>query len=232
MTRQAFEGEYANYEEPLDSNGFTTLNVDKIEAIISYIAERVTNLFKVKLMKMLWYSDVLAYKINGCAMTGMVYRHNDMGALPIGHYSLMNLERLNVHEEESYNYDSMLHIYPTIGMDYDILSAEERRIQGHSIPVDVELPVKVPPEFLWHGTGEKYVESIDSQGLVPKSRLYVHLSGDVETAENVGRRHGKPVIYKVFSGKMYEDGYTFYQSVNGVWLVKEVPVRYLYKMTM
>ena len=128
LTRQAFEGEYANYEEPSDSNGFTTLNVDKIEAIISYIAERVTNLFKVKLMKMLWYSDALAYKINGCAMTGMVYRHNDMGALPIGHYSLMNLERLNVHEEESYNYDSMLHIYPTIGMDYDVLSVEERRI--------------------------------------------------------------------------------------------------------
>ena len=128
LTRQAFEGEYANYEEPSDSNGFAILNVDKIEAIISYIAERVTNLFKVKLMKMLWYADALAYKINGCAMTGMVYRHNDMGALPIGHYSLMNLERLNVQEEESYNYDSMLHIYPTIGMDYDILSIEERRI--------------------------------------------------------------------------------------------------------
>ena len=44
--------------------------------------------------------------------------------------------------------------------------------------------------------------------------------------------HGKPVIYKVLSGKMQEDGYTFYQSVNGVWLVKEVPVRYLEKMTM
>ena len=107
-----------------------------------------------------------------------------------------------------------------------------RANQGHSIPVDVELPVKEPPEFLWHGTGEKYVESIDCQGLVPKSRLYVHLSDDVENAENVGRRHGKPVIYKVLSGKMQEDGYIFYQSVNGVWLVKEVPVRYLEKITM
>ena len=107
-----------------------------------------------------------------------------------------------------------------------------RANQGHSIPVDVELPVKVPPEFLWHGTGEKYVESIDRQGLVPKSRLYVHLSSDVETAENVGRRHGELVIYKVLSGEMQEDGYIFYQSVNGVWLVKEVPVRYLEKMTM
>ena len=54
LTRQTFEGEYANFEEPSDSNGFTMLNIDKIEAIISYIAEKVNHLFKVKLMKMLW----------------------------------------------------------------------------------------------------------------------------------------------------------------------------------
>ena len=96
--------------------------------MISYIAENVSNLFKVKLMKMLWYVDAFSYKLNGCAMTGMVYRHNDMGALPIGHYSLMNLENLNVREEESYNYDSMLHIYPTRGMDYSILNDDEKNI--------------------------------------------------------------------------------------------------------
>src|SRR5699024_1722580 len=128
LTRQAFEGEYVNYEEPSDSNGFTTLDIDKIEAVISYIADKVSNLFKVKLMKMLWYVDAFSYKLNGCAMTGMVYRHNDMGALPIGHYSLMNLENLNVREEESYNYDSMLHIYPTRGMDYSILNDDEKNI--------------------------------------------------------------------------------------------------------
>lgn len=37
LTRQAFEGEYANFEEPCDSNGYTTLNIDKLEAAISYI---------------------------------------------------------------------------------------------------------------------------------------------------------------------------------------------------
>ncbi len=128
LTRQAFEGEYACFEEPSDSNGFVTLNIDKIEAVISYIAERVSNLFKVKLMKMLWYVDALSYKTSGYAITGMVYRHNDMGALPVGHYSLMNLENLNVHEEESYNYDSMLHIYPTNDMNYNVLSSEDKKI--------------------------------------------------------------------------------------------------------
>ena len=102
-----------------------------------------------------------------------------------------------------------------------------RANQGHSIPVDVELEKKEPPEYLWHGTGEKFVASIKEQGLIPKSRLYVHLSTDYDTAVKVGKRHGKPVIFKVASGKMYADGYDFYCSVNGVWLTKEVPVEYL-----
>lgn len=128
LTRQTFEGEYASFEEPSDSNGLTMLNIDKIEAMISYMAENINNLFKVKLMKMLWYSDVLSFIENGCSMTGMVYRHEPMGALPIGHYSLMNLEKLNVREEMSYNYDTMLHIYPTDNMDYSILNNKEKSI--------------------------------------------------------------------------------------------------------
>ena len=102
-----------------------------------------------------------------------------------------------------------------------------RANQGHSIPVDVELEEVIPPEILFHGTGEKYTASIDEQGLIPKSRLYVHLSEDKETAHKVGQRHGRPVIYEVKSGEMHDDGFVFYRSVNGVWLTKEVPVKYL-----
>ena len=105
-----------------------------------------------------------------------------------------------------------------------------RANQGHSIPVDVELEEKTPPDILWHGTGEKYVSSIDTQGLIPKSRLYVHLSSDVETAKKVGSRHGRPVIYQVDCRKMTEDGFLFYLSANKVWLTKAVPAEYLSKM--
>ena len=79
-------------------------------------------------------------------------------------------------------------------------------------------------------SGEKSVASIDAQGLLPRTRLYVHLSGDTETAKKVGQRHGRPVIYVVKSGEMHRDGILFFRSVNGVWLTKQVPVRYLEKM--
>ena len=105
-----------------------------------------------------------------------------------------------------------------------------RANQGHSIPVDVELEQCEPPEVLYHGTGEKYVPSILQQGLVPKTRLYVHLSSDMETAKKVGSRHGKPVIYEIDCRSMIEDGYHFFLSVNHVWLTKEVPARYLKKL--
>lgn len=105
-----------------------------------------------------------------------------------------------------------------------------RANQGHSVQVDVEPEEKEPPDILWHGTGEKYVESIDEKGLISKSRLYVHLSKDEETAIKVGIRHGKPVLYQIMAKQMYKDGYKFFISANGVWLTKEVPVRYLKRL--
>ena len=105
-----------------------------------------------------------------------------------------------------------------------------RANQGHSIPVDVELPEKQPPEYLWHGTGQKYTASIEKQGLIPKSRLYVHLSADETTAKAVGQRHGKIAMYRVKSGEMSKAVYKFYLSVNGVWLTKTVPPEYLERL--
>lgn len=108
--------------------------------------------------------------------------------------------------------------------------ARIRANQGHSIQVDVELEEKEPPEYLFHGTGRKYVESIDQTGLIPKSRLYVHLSGDQETAIKIGKRHGEPIVYQVAAGAMARDGHKFWRSANDVWLTKRVPPEYLEKM--
>ena len=124
-------------------------------------------------------------------------------------------------------------IVRTDGKQRYSFSADGRLIranQGHSIPVDVELAQKEPPEYLFHGTGEKYVASIEQRGLLAKGRLYVHLSSDTETARKVGARHGNPVIYRVASGRMARDGFAFFLSVNQVWLTPMVPVEYLERL--
>ena len=105
-----------------------------------------------------------------------------------------------------------------------------RANQGHSINVDVELEKKIPSDVLFHGTGIKYLDSILEQGLIPKSRLYVHLSSDIETAIKVGKRHGEVVVFEINTNQMIADGFDFFISSNGVWLVKNVPVKYLKKI--
>ncbi len=107
-----------------------------------------------------------------------------------------------------------------------------RANQGHSISVDVELKELEPPALLYHGTAVGFLDSIQKEGLKPMGRLYVHLSKDVETALNVGRRHGKPVVLKIRSGDMYRDGQLFYMSENGVWLTKRVDTKYFQQMTI
>ena len=103
-----------------------------------------------------------------------------------------------------------------------------RANQGHSIKVDIELKKSIPPDVLYHGTATKYEESIDKNGLKKKSRNYVHLSSDIDTAKMVGERHGDPVIYRVDCKSMKE--FNFYISENGVWLVDNVPSKYLSKL--
>ena len=98
-----------------------------------------------------------------------------------------------------------------------------RANQGHSVPVDVELEILEPPEYLYHGTAEKYIDSIMEKGLIPKSRLYVHLSEDIDTAAGVGKRHGEPVVYQINARNMHKCGFIFCKSKNGVWLVDRVP---------
>ena len=99
-----------------------------------------------------------------------------------------------------------------------------------TIPVDVELEELEPPDVLYHGTAEKYVASIEAAGLQHQSRLFVHLTDNYGTAIDVGRRHGKPVVYEIASQAMFKEGCKFFLSVNGVWLTESVPVKYLKRL--
>ena len=105
-----------------------------------------------------------------------------------------------------------------------------RAVHGHSVKVDLGYEETQPPEILYHGTAEKYRESIEKSGLEKRNRQYVHLSENTEQAKAVGLRHGKLVFYSVKAGEMHDGGYVFYRSKSGVWLTDSVPVKYLIRM--
>ena len=73
-----------------------------------------------------------------------------------------------------------------------------RAAQGHSTEsVDINHIEKVPPEFLYHGTATRFIESIRN-----------------------------PVVLKIKALLMHEQGFKFCQAENGVWLVKLVPAAF------
>ncbi|MGK7942084.1 MAG: RNA 2'-phosphotransferase [Crocosphaera sp.] len=102
-----------------------------------------------------------------------------------------------------------------------------RANQGHSIAIDSQLEPIIPPSILYHGTYQKVTQKILKEGLKKMSRHHVHLSTTKETAFRVGSRRGKPVIFTINAQQMAEDGFIFYCSDNGVWLVDNVPPNYL-----
>ncbi|MBB1246616.1 RNA 2'-phosphotransferase [Streptomyces durbertensis] len=102
-----------------------------------------------------------------------------------------------------------------------------RAQQGHSVPVDLDLPPREPPAFLFHGTVARFLPAIHREGLRPMGRHAVHLSTDRDTALRVGARRGRAVVLTIRSGEMHRDGHVFQLSGNGVWLVAAVPPGYV-----
>lgn len=111
------------------------------------------------------------------------------------------------------------------------ISEDGKRIrasQGHSIKsIDLQLEEREPPEILFHGTVERFMDQIESVGLHKMKRHHVHLSATVETATSVGMRRGEPVILVVDAEGMYKSGFKFFRSENGVWLTDAVPKEYI-----
>ena len=105
-----------------------------------------------------------------------------------------------------------------------------RANQGHSIEIDLGLSDIEPPEYLLHGTAERFWANIQIEGLVKGNRHHVHLTRVEAVAKSVGSRYGKPVILKIMSLEMSKEGFKFYKTANNVWLVELVPVKYIEKI--
>ena len=120
---------------------------------------------------------------------------------------------------------------------YNSTGTKIRANQGHSVPyVNITFKEFTPTKPIYHGTAKKFYESIMKKGLLAQTRNYVHLSQDLETAENVGMRHAKSkvnlVIFEIDYQKMIKDGYKFYISENNVVLTEKVPKKYLKEVTI
>jgi len=127
-------------------------------------------------------------------------------------------------------YDELVEVVETNDKQrftFDVSGELIRANQGHSVEVDLQLEEREPPEVLYHGTVERFLPSILSEGLNKGRRHHVHLSKDVETARSVGARRGQPVVLEVAAGRLHRVGHRFYLSANGVWLTGLVPPGYL-----
>lgn len=102
-----------------------------------------------------------------------------------------------------------------------------RASQGHSVAVELGYEPRVPPEILYHGTTERFLEAIRREGLRRGERHHVHLSADEETARRVGARRGRPVVLRVRAGEMARAGAPFFLSANGVWLTEVVGAQFI-----
>lgn len=110
---------------------------------------------------------------------------------------------------------------------YTVAEGRIRAAQGHSVAVDLQHPVAVPPATLYHGTVASNLAGIRERGLLLGSRLAVHLSSDVATASAVGARRGAPVVLEVNAAGMHAAGGTFHLSENGVWLSSAVAPQFI-----
>ncbi len=124
------------------------------------------------------------------------------------------------------DWDALLAVVETNDKQRFELSTDGERIrarQGHSVSVEGDWTAATPPEVLWHGTVERFLDAILAQGLKPMARHHVHLSPDQETARRVAARRGKPVILEVSAGRLAAQGQAFFVTGNGVWLTESVP---------
>jgi putative RNA 2'-phosphotransferase len=111
---------------------------------------------------------------------------------------------------------------------HEINGERVRALYGHSTPQKLMAETAVPPTILYHGTSPKAAALIAESGLQPMGRQYVHLSIDIATATEVGRRKdAQPIILRIAATEALADGVTFYQGNEMVWLADSIPAKFI-----
>jgi putative RNA 2'-phosphotransferase len=139
------------------------------------------------------------------------------------------LEAVNRHSV-SLSREQLQHIVTTSDKRRFAFSDDGGRIranQGHSVEVNLQYSPAVPPDFLYHGTATRFLDSIREKGLLKLERHHVHLSAETVATLEVGARRGRPVLLTIRAREMHRAGNVFYRSANGVWLVEVVPPQFI-----
>lgn len=76
---------------PSIENGFKTFDYEKFCAMVLFFAHKSRTLLKVKLLKLLNYSDMIFYQENGVSMSGTEYVHLPFGPVPRNYDILFGL---------------------------------------------------------------------------------------------------------------------------------------------
>lgn len=124
LKMQEIKSLYTSYEKSSEYNGYKILDVKKLAEIMGYYSNKVSHLYKVKMMKLLWYTDAIYYGRHGQSMTGLVYEHMTYGALPIGFNEILSVPTIQVVEEMMYE-DIGYKIVPTGIVDDSVFSKDE-----------------------------------------------------------------------------------------------------------
>lgn len=127
--RSAIMSKYARYLDKCDVNGNKELSIDVVIDMIHYYANspKVSNLFLVKLLKLLWYADALSYKRYGHAISGLVYRSIQMGAAPVAYETIIDLSSIKI-EEIDFEDGIGQKILPVKDKNYPNLSKEDKKV--------------------------------------------------------------------------------------------------------
>jgi RNA:NAD 2''-phosphotransferase len=111
---------------------------------------------------------------------------------------------------------------------HEISNGKIRALYGHSIPQKIVKVAEEPPEILYHGTARRFIDSIMSNGLLPKGRQYVHLSSETDTANLVGKRRDEnPVLLKIAAKLAWDEGVKFYHANDSIWLADFIDKKYI-----
>ena len=127
--KSAILSQYARFFQKSELTGGKSLSLDVVAEMIRHYANSpgVTNLFLVKLLKMLWYADALSYKRRGYSISGLVYRAMPMGAVPVGYESILDFDGVRCEEVDLGEGTGYLFL-PVPDKTYPLLNREDIEI--------------------------------------------------------------------------------------------------------